>query len=76
MLVFSKWANPVLFLIIFVFFTLYKIFKLMSLGLEPEVAEWKVKTIPLGYGGTPQIRFLTQSIFFGGQRLSIGNHFL
>ena len=31
---------------------------MMSLGLQPRVAEWKKQTNPLSYGGTPNARKL------------------
>ena len=32
---------------------------MVDLGLEPVVAEWKVQTNPLSYGGTPSKIFFT-----------------
>ena len=65
---FLKWANPGLFLFIFVRFTVpiqmtiiqfeqYKLKKasMVWLVLKPGAAEWKAQTNPLSYGGTPWI---------------------
>ena len=51
------WANPGLFLFIFVFFHITQFDKLMKAcsGLEPGAVEWKVQTNPLRYGATPNV---------------------
>ena len=55
---FLKWANPGLFLFIFVLFSLqyqYKLKKaqMVCLGFEPGAAGWKAQMKPWSYGGHP-----------------------
>ena len=55
----KKWANPCLFLSIFVLFSLkfqYKLKKAQKvcLGFEPGTAEWQAQTKPRSYGGHPK----------------------
>ena len=57
---FTNWTNHGLFCVNFLLFETiqfkYNLIKaqMVCLGLKPEVAGWKVDTIPLSYGGTPK----------------------
>ena len=64
----KKWANPGLFLSIFILFSLQfqhklKKVQMVCLGFEPGAAGWQAQTKPRSYGGTPKISLFKSIIF-------------